>query len=161
MVTYIGVLFLFTSIGLGVPAIFIYAFTVDIINWFSNRKTRTTKPKRKIFKKKQKSKLNLTDKIFGLFILIAICILPIWSLRMVTPYWLDVPSIITKDYSVDEGVVTVYASIPTSRETWGYDSITVNGNDYKIVDDSKVKTGMNVKIKYLPHTKLIMKLWYE
>ncbi|MBU3202057.1 hypothetical protein LL037_11515 [Clostridium estertheticum] len=161
MVTYIGVLLLFTSIGLGVPGIFIYAFIVDIINWFSNRKTRTTKPKRKIFKKKQKSKLKLGDKIFGLFILIAICILPIWSLRMVTPYWLDVPSIITKDYGVEEGSVTVYAAKPTSRKTWGYDSINVNGNYYEIVDDNKVKSGMNVKIKYLPHTKLIMKLWYE
>ncbi len=78
---------------------------------------------------------------------------------VVIPYWLDLPRSITSNYMVMEGRLDKYDTIRRAGKSLSYKyHVEINGVGYHIEQPHKDYIGTDVRIEFLPHTKVIIKI---
>jgi len=138
----------FSLAGFGIPLIFLFSLVIAPLRLHIQRKKNGI-----VRVKKQRG--TIPELIFAALFLLVMLALSTWSIYIVIPYYRDIPALITGKYNTENGVVNKVQYYKRQGKNWGYDSITIDGKDYKF---SKIKISpidSRVTFSYLPYTKII------
>ena len=168
MLTYIGILIVFSIVGIFVPTLVIREIIVPAIL----DKIHGVKPKKplgsakSLFEKKKKKPIlkilgNKMMNIFTNLIMIGMCALCIFSFIMVVPYWVDIVNVVTGNRGTTTGVlkdIYVEKEHESGKLSWGWNRVEIDNTWYNIGAFRVPAGNTKVTVKYLPLTKIITSL---
>lgn len=151
--TYLAVLCVTSFMGIFLPSLLIYCLViVPIIDKKEN--TEQNSKNKNVNQNKKKIKIIIGECILSI-ILVGLFV---FAFILSIPYWMDLPSIIFKNYEVKTGEITKMAKENGySHKSWGFDNIYIDDEQYTFENLQLDNLNGQVTVYYLKHTKYIMK----
>ena len=132
-----------------VPYILIYGLVISPMK---------TKKNQHPVKRKKLDKMGIGDCFFALIVFGGLFALVIFVWAITIPLWLDLPSMVTKQYENTTGQIgNVENEAAYKSKTWGFDYLYLNGESYPFEDLNLHTKNQKITIYYLKHSKYIIR----